>query len=538
MLFKFTIIFFVFNSLLLIGQPRLEITPDVIEFEDIFHRNKNVYFINTGDAPLRIDSLVYKRYNYYFIRFNRPWEYPVILQPNDSVKMDCILESYVYVQSADTSDTLLVYNNGERPIEKLKIKIKYYDDDYGRGYISGIVTNGTSPIDNAKIYFFYNNNYIISSTRTNQSGYYYAPLPPGQYAIAVEKDSYYVSFYQNQYDPFNADLVTLQRDSTLTLDLQLDGMIFTGNSVSGIVSDSLSFARIKKGILVVRTGTHTPGKNSVGSNRGILQNGIYTAFIKADGSYNIQNVIIPGYYYVQAFSDYYVPSFYTYANRPAIFWQQADSVLISGALSNVNVVMNRDSSVGGGIINGQVTVNPELSNLTDVLIYAKSIDNNLWYNYGFLKDINKFKLANLPYGNYKLFAQKIGYSDGTSTDLQITPTNTVINGVNIPILISSIEYENHTPTVFQLEQNYPNPFNPTTKIRYAIPLLRAEERGWSTILKVYDILGNEVATLVNEEKPSGYYEINFNASGLASGMYFYKLQAENYSETKKMILLR
>ena len=89
--FKFTLILVVFNSLLLIAQPRLEITPDNIEFEDIFHRNKNVYFINTGDAPLIIDSLVYRNYHYYFLRFNKPWEYPVILQPNDSVKMDCIL---------------------------------------------------------------------------------------------------------------------------------------------------------------------------------------------------------------------------------------------------------------------------------------------------------------------------------------------------------------------------------------------------------------------------------------------------------------
>ena len=70
MLYKFTLIFLVFNSILLLAQPRLEIDPDEIEFEDIFHRNKNVLFINSGDAPLRIDSLVYKNY-YYFLRFNK-----------------------------------------------------------------------------------------------------------------------------------------------------------------------------------------------------------------------------------------------------------------------------------------------------------------------------------------------------------------------------------------------------------------------------------------------------------------------------------
>jgi len=85
---------------------------------------------------------------------------------------------------------------------------------------------------------------------------------------------------------------------------------------------------------------------------------------------------------------------------------------------------------------------------------------------------------------------------------------------------------------FNLEQNYPNPFNPTTTIRFTISDLRF------TILKVYDVLGNEISTLVNEEKPAGSYEINFNAANLPSGIYFYQLYAGSYSATKKMILLR
>jgi hypothetical protein len=92
---------------------------------------------------------------------------------------------------------------------------------------------------------------------------------------------------------------------------------------------------------------------------------------------------------------------------------------------------------------------------------------------------------------------------------------------------------------FALEQNYPNPFNPSTTIRYEIP-----ERTFVTI-KVFDILGNEVATLVNEEEPAGSYEIEFsNHSGLSgireltSGIYFYTLSAGNYFTTKKMILLK
>ena len=85
---------------------------------------------------------------------------------------------------------------------------------------------------------------------------------------------------------------------------------------------------------------------------------------------------------------------------------------------------------------------------------------------------------------------------------------------------------------YGLEQNYPNPFNPSTKIKFSIP-----EIGHVT-LKVYDVLGNEIATLVNEEKQAGSYEIKFDATQLSSGIYFYKLQAGDFVETKKMILLR
>jgi len=107
---------------------------------------------------------------------------------------------------------------------------------------------------------------------------------------------------------------------------------------------------------------------------------------------------------------------------------------------------------------------------------------------------------------------------------------------------------------FSLEQNYPNPFNPSTKIKYSIPNVtlsassRAESRdeGSRVIIKVFGVLGNEVATLVNEEKPAGNHEVEFNASNLSSGVYFYELRVEDPStrsgqsfvETKKMILLR
>ena len=88
------------------------------------------------------------------------------------------------------------------------------------------------------------------------------------------------------------------------------------------------------------------------------------------------------------------------------------------------------------------------------------------------------------------------------------------------------------PKKFKLEQNYPNPFNPSTTIKYSIP------KEGVTKLHVYDVLGNEVKTLVNRYQSAGYYEVEFNVDNLPSGIYFYRIISGKFSDTKKMILLK
>ena len=103
-------------------------------------------------------------------------------------------------------------------------------------------------------------------------------------------------------------------------------------------------------------------------------------------------------------------------------------------------------------------------------------------------------------------------------------------------LLVSVANEETIPNTFSLEQNYPNPFNPTTNIGF-----RIADRGFVS-LKVFDVLGNEVATLVNEELPAGSYEVEFGRNlinqVLTSGVYFYQLKAGSFIETKKMLLLK
>jgi hypothetical protein len=116
------------------------------------------------------------------------------------------------------------------------------------------------------------------------------------------------------------------------------------------------------------------------------------------------------------------------------------------------------------------------------------------------------------------------YSGGNGRgDIMVSLTNINIRVQEVSVVL---------PTKYDLAQNFPNPFNPSTTIRYAIP------RNVHVRLIVFDALGREVETLVNEKQTAGVYEATFNASQYSSGVYIYKLKTEGYSETKKMILLK
>jgi hypothetical protein len=99
-------------------------------------------------------------------------------------------------------------------------------------------------------------------------------------------------------------------------------------------------------------------------------------------------------------------------------------------------------------------------------------------------------------------------------------------------IVTSVEEETNQPTDFILSQNYPNPFNPSTKIKYSVP------QSSNVVIKVFDVLGNEIETLVKEEKSVGTYELTWSASSLPSGVYFYQLKSGPFVETKKMVLMK
>ncbi len=218
------------------------------------------------------------------------------------------------------------------------------------------------------------------------------------------------------------------------------------------------------------------------------------------------------------------------------------SVVLCDSLGNLSLPTNYSVgqfplSVDLGDVDGDLDLDIVTSNFTGA-------NFTLYENDGTGNFINRNDLPSNLAGSCAVFHDRDNDGDMDLTcidereDLLILFTNEPVTNVND---------EENIPGDFTLYQNYPNPFNPTTKIKYTIPAVIASEAKQSQLvtLKVYDILGNEITTLVNEEKPAGTYEVEFKShSGLSgiralpSGMYFYTLKAGKYSETKKMILLK
>ena len=129
----------------------------------------------------------------------------------------------------------------------------------------------------------------------------------------------------------------------------------------------------------------------------------------------------------------------------------------------------------------------------------------------------------------------------------VTPVDSSGGSVNILCLTGINNKQNQIPSEFKLCQNYPNPFNPTTKIKFELPLIKgAKGMKHLVTLSIFDILGREVVTLVNEKLYSGTYEITWDAGNYPSGVYFYRLMISNlelssviyFIESKRMVLLK
>ncbi len=174
--------------------------------------------------------------------------------------------------------------------------------------------------------------------------------------------------------------------------------------------------------------------------------------------------------------------------------------------------------------------------LPDLCQYVSGINNfNNWgfntFKKTYRNGISGFVIQHSLVKDIGFYSSGMGDLNGTSEILKAFRINGISYGDTLLLGIKD-KPESNLINDFQLSQNYPNPFNPATKIGF-----RIAEFGFVS-LKVYDVLGREVATLVNEEKKPGTYEVNFNASNFSSGIYFYRIKTGSFIQTKKILLLK
>lgn len=196
---------------------------------------------------------------------------------------------------------------------------------------------------------------------------------------------------------------------------------------------------------------------------------------------------------------------------PKSGWQNADSTL---GVQMYDDGTHGDKKAGDNIFSNEVTF-PKYSSM--IVQYKYSANWGTPQNGG----LNENEAPGIKRA---LYLKQHVYNASVEDAFGVMKSAEVITRINT--------HEEQVPTTFVLKQNYPNPFNPETVISWQLAV------GSNVTLKVYDILGNEIATLVNEEQPVGTYQVSFNQQQLASGIYFYQLRAGDFVQTKKMILLR
>lgn len=216
----------------------------------------------------------------------------------------------------------------------------------------------------------------------------------------------------------------------------------------------------------------------------------------------------------------------------------------SGLCDTVNIALQQFNYLTGLVCDGSSFIDPTNGAETRYPFYGNPIDSIGWYmgyqNILWPDDVQIFvntgPITMAPADTQEVVIAIIA-AQGTSNLQSIAELKKSAKTVqyfydNYNPELTNASYTPPLPEYYYLSQNYPNPFNPTTKIDYELPI-----NGF-TALAIYDILGNRISTLVNKEQTAGSYSVDFNATNLSSGIYFYTLTSNSYTKTKKMILMK
>ena len=373
---------------------------------------------------------------------------------------------------------------------------------------------------------------------TDSLGEYSLKVVPGAYIAFARARGYAKCFFVNESDMLTAVRLLLTRDTT-GIDFVLRKLppIALG-AIQGSVLDTVKGVGVRSRIIAFRDRWAAINPYPVPHT--------YTADTDSLGAYSLEDLPPGGYYVLALPVGSYAPAFYT-ADTSSTNWRRATRVFVQGNIvTGIDIFVYEIAVTARGFagIRGRVLASAEpVTSVAGAMVYAWS--NSSVGGFGIADGSGQYEIAGLGPGTYTVSVDLPGYEPVASKTATVSYSPTgipqfAIVDLNLSAITTSVtDGAVMDPESFVLSQNYPNPFNPLTSIQYTIVGAGGQGSGASnTRLVVYDLLGREVAVLVNEKKASGTYEVRFDASGLSSGVYLYRLTADGFMQTRRMILLK
>lgn len=337
--------------------------------------------------------------------------------------------------------------------------------------------------------------------------------------------NYFGEYYDNKTTFSEADRIGVSAP-VANVNFVLSHKPVYANGISGTVADSLQVG-VESHLIAWRKQTASPSVTWHFKRYGTISDSL--------GNYEFSN-LTPGDYIMLAKPLHgYRPTYFRYDGTQTMNWRNADSIPVAetGVVYGVNFTVKAFSDSGNAAVIG-IVKDAVRGVIGGASIFALDANNEL-AGYAFSDEAGNFVLSGLVPGTYKVMANAAGYNDSRVFNITldyISQTSANLSFIIEPFGVTSNEDKSSVVSNFDLKQNYPNPFNPSTSISFSIP---QQEK---VTLKIYNVLGNVVATLVDDVKPAGSYTINFDGSQLSSGVYFYKLETGSYSATKKLTLMK
>lgn len=315
--------------------------------------------------------------------------------------------------------------------------------------------------------------------------------------------------------------------------------LFQTITVSGMIRHSGSGINVSSGrVKIERYDVFTREVIVVDSVN--FSNGRYTLTRVPVNEGDLRVIIFPDDEIDNLIDTSYVPTYYP----STLLWMNAGTVNTSSNIDSINIYVlprNAQASMSNPeaqVISGQVFLNTVLPPVgtnsvpywKNSIVYIKK--NGQFVSYASTNSLQQYSISGLANGTYEMTVVRLGYEYETRTvtiNNQNLTENFYLDTFNV---IGITNINSNVPKDYLLKQNYPNPFNPVTNIEFSVP-----KAGFVRI-SVYDILGKEVGILVDERLSAGNYKVDFIASSLPSGVYFYRIQTSDFTETKKMILVK